>query len=336
MRALPKERLDLIDALLAEGELRGITAAILEKDEHLTDALKALLSLTYPGMRLVFCGGSSLSKAHGLIERMSEDADLKVVLDPTTSLLSGNQLRQRLSALREHVETTLTGIELVQERQHAKSLNNNHYMHSQWTYARNYQSADGLRPNLQIELTTRTPVLPTDRRMVTYLADRLAGQTQNEFDVETVCIAETLAEKVLSFLRRFAQHRAGAMTRDWDTALVRHIHDVHCIHLNDPLVIEDAAPAFAALVAGDQVAFGRQHPEFSQDAVSVLTTALSKVKVDAQTHREYERNLLPLLYGNSHPNFEEAFTSFELVATQLIATLCEEDELIETPGESLG
>ena len=42
MRALRPERLELIDALVAETALGGITAGLLEKDEHLTDALRAL------------------------------------------------------------------------------------------------------------------------------------------------------------------------------------------------------------------------------------------------------------------------------------------------------
>lgn len=39
------------------------------------------LDIRHPNTRLVFCGGTSLSKAYELIERMSEEVDLKVVLD---------------------------------------------------------------------------------------------------------------------------------------------------------------------------------------------------------------------------------------------------------------
>jgi len=42
--------------------------------------LKTIFELQFESVSLVFCGGTSLSKSHGLIERMSEDADLKVVL----------------------------------------------------------------------------------------------------------------------------------------------------------------------------------------------------------------------------------------------------------------
>lgn len=88
MRGLRPEQLELIDALVAETALGGITAGLLEKDEHLTDALRALFALRLDGMSLVFCGGTSLSKAHRLIERMSEDADLKIVLSAQPQPLS--------------------------------------------------------------------------------------------------------------------------------------------------------------------------------------------------------------------------------------------------------
>lgn len=94
MRTLSAERLELIDALVAEADIGGITAALLEKDEHLTAALQAIFALKFEHASLVFCGGTSLSKAHGLIERMSEDADIKIVLSPDAANWSQNQLRR--------------------------------------------------------------------------------------------------------------------------------------------------------------------------------------------------------------------------------------------------
>ena len=94
MKVLSSERQDLIDALVAETAMGGITAGLLERDEHLTDVLRALFALPLDGMRLVFCGGTSLPKAHGLIERMSEDADVTMVLSSSSEALSGKQIRK--------------------------------------------------------------------------------------------------------------------------------------------------------------------------------------------------------------------------------------------------
>ncbi len=57
----------------------GIRPTIIEKDFWVCFALKVLFQKSRFGKSLVFKGGTSLSKVHGLIERFSEDIDL--VLD---------------------------------------------------------------------------------------------------------------------------------------------------------------------------------------------------------------------------------------------------------------
>ena len=57
----------------------GIRPTIIEKDFWVCLVLKLLFLKSPYGQSLVFKGGTSLSKAYGLIERFSEDIDL--VLD---------------------------------------------------------------------------------------------------------------------------------------------------------------------------------------------------------------------------------------------------------------
>ncbi len=322
MRTLTFDRLDLIDALLAETDTGNITAALLEKDEHLTDALLAIFRLRFEHARLVFCGGTSLSKGHGLIERMSEDADIKVVLSDSTQGWSKNRLRRYLGdEVRNRVLQTLSTTGLVEDVSLRRSLNDNQYLHSQWSYQRAYDGVTALRPNLQIELIVRRPVLPTTVIHIGPLTDHLAQRTGHTCPVEVISIAETLAEKVLSFLRRFAQHRAGRMQQDWDTALVRHVYDVHCIVSRAPDLVADAAEAFLALVQGDIEEFGYQDPAFARDSKTVLSDALGAMRCDRQIRQEYDVVLLPLIYGRIRPTFAEAMASFEPVARRLLNVL---------------
>ena len=55
---------------------RGINAAIIEKDFWVCWVLKQLFIATALQNRMVFKGGTSLSKVFGLIDRFSEDIDL--------------------------------------------------------------------------------------------------------------------------------------------------------------------------------------------------------------------------------------------------------------------
>lgn len=318
MRSLSSARRELIEALIAERDVGGITAALLEKDDHLTDALRAVFSLKIEGLRLIFCGGSSLSKAHGLIERMSEDADIKVVGTDEAASWSKSRLRTELRGLRKTVTSAMNDLGFVEDAQQASSLNENRFVHSQWAYEKAYEGAAALRPNLQLEFVYRKPVLATDRCAINSLADRLAGRGGDTFEVETISIAETQAEKVLSFLRRFSQHRTGQMNREWDGALVRHIYDVHCIHSAHPELLASSAVAFSQLVAGDVSEFGRQQPDFAANPVAILVDALEQSAKDQQTLMEFDRNLLPLVYGHHRTAFTDAFLSFETVARKLL------------------
>lgn len=54
---------------------RGVNAALIEKDFWVCWVLKQLFADPELGTRLVFKGGTSLSKVFGLIDRFSEDID---------------------------------------------------------------------------------------------------------------------------------------------------------------------------------------------------------------------------------------------------------------------
>lgn len=202
--------------------------------------------------------------------------------------------------------------------QRCAARSDNQYVHSQWNYQRAYDGVTALRPNLQIEWIVRRTVLPTTVVDIGALTDRLARRTGNTCPVAVISIAETLAEKVLSFLRRFAQHRAGRMQQEWDTALVRHVYDAYCIVSGAPSLVEEAIDAFVILLQGDIEEFGYQDPAFVRDPKAVMSQALAAMRADQQTRREYDTVLLPLIYGRVKPPFVEAMASFEQVAWRLL------------------
>ncbi len=61
----------LSDVREADDRLARLPEAMLEKDVFITEALLAVAALQNAAMGVIFCGGTSLSKAHRLIERMS-------------------------------------------------------------------------------------------------------------------------------------------------------------------------------------------------------------------------------------------------------------------------
>ena len=318
MKIISEEQKELIDSITAEGLAGNLSAFILEKDVHVTDALHALAKLRHEHVQFVFCGGTSLSKAHGLIERMSEDVDLKVVLDPAHGL-SQSGVKAHLSKLKNAVVHAMQALDfgLIEAEQFA--LNANRYFASGWNYRSRYNAHTSLRPHLSLEFTVRTPNFEVGQKPIGYLIDQLASRDGSSAQMACVAVEETLAEKVLSFLRRHAEHRAGVREK-WDQALVRHIYDAYCIVGSNAALVDRAATHFRRLVEYDRDEF-RHHVSFVDDPKQCMAATLATAETEEQTKREYDQVLLPLIYGATRPSFTEAFAVFKSAASKLLATL---------------
>lgn len=115
IRAPREDRLDLF---LATASRLGTPVGNVEKDFWVCWTLDALYHrLPSDRPRLLFKGGTSLSKAYGLIQRFSEDIDVTVFRDdldePATveeiEALSGRKRRAKLDAIRDACRAYVTG-----------------------------------------------------------------------------------------------------------------------------------------------------------------------------------------------------------------------------------
>jgi len=226
-----------LEDLSAEGLLKGLPLQTAEKDIHVTELLRGLsLAQVHhdhfssidsrqgdarrhdPGIRLVFSGGTCLSKAYALIDRMSEDIDIKVVLDPTpTPLKKGRGDRARLNALHDLIAELLEelGFPILEypEGSNPAIRDSHRYYVVGAGYKTRYDEFASLRPELKLELIQRTPLLPLERREFGYLHEHIAGIPLScPLTIECVSMAETAVEKVLSLLRRCAYKWDGHQT----------------------------------------------------------------------------------------------------------------------------
>ncbi len=316
MRTISKDQVTFISAVLTETDT-DFNEAILEKDIHVTDMLGVLANLNHDKFDIIFCGGTSLSKAHNLIQRMSEDVDLKLVLRPGI-LLGTSQLKKELKKFRRSVEAQM--LELSFELEGTHTLNEGKYSASNWTYQQAFPQVNSLRPHLSLEFTFRKPEYPTTRIDIDYLHNRLVNTAAPIAEIECVAVEEILAEKVLSFLRRHAQNRAGHMKQEWDAALVRHIYDTYCIVTRDYGYVERAKEHFHALVAYDTQEFDRD-PNFSTNPKQTMLNALNVAETEQQCIEEYNTRLIPLIYGDLRPSYQDAFAVFKQCALELLSTI---------------
>ncbi len=100
---------------------RDVTPIIIEKDFWVCWTLRRLMETPILGNNLTFKGGTSLSKAYGIIERFSEDIDLTIgrdapmiadTLPPMEDGISGNECERRTKALKAAAQSYVETIAL--------------------------------------------------------------------------------------------------------------------------------------------------------------------------------------------------------------------------------
>ena len=219
MRSIDKnEAAQIVDLINEEG--LSIDAFALEKDFHVGAALTALSKIKDPTFDLIFCGGTCLSKAYGLLDRLSEDVDIKVVTKPGMDLTPG-KLRSALSALKQKVVDALIAEGFDKEQfEETKDVDgkkvkvainardSNKYITFSVRYLSHFQQADDMRGRLLIELNHTSLSRPKISLTAESLFERLRGANPKlPVKMDCVDLTEAAVEKLISFPRRLAMHK---------------------------------------------------------------------------------------------------------------------------------
>lgn len=317
-----------------------ISASAIEKDILVREAILTIKDAGQKeGCQLVFAGGTALSQAHQIIERMSEDADFRIIVPEG---LSNGQTRKLLSMIKTEVVSLLdeAGFPLVGEM---RGRNNNAYMMGEFSYqSRFFNTNAAMREHLKLEITAFAPITPVSELRLATIVDRVMGVVSSEVTIPTVSVIDTLADKMVGYLRRTAQERAGLTRGDYDQRLVRHLYDTCC-------VVErlSSSPDFDAdqftkrlselatlTVARDVATYGNQDKAFADNPHAVLQSELNYIQDDVVRDR-YRKFCETMIWGRK-PSFDEAAGSFATLAST--ALIVPQDNLeigeVSAPAEA--
>ncbi|MES2262664.1 MAG: nucleotidyl transferase AbiEii/AbiGii toxin family protein [Pseudomonadota bacterium] len=308
MKTISKVAATLISDFSAETEL-SLPAYALEKDHHVLDAIK-IVSMMPPSahFRLVFCGGTCLSKAYGILERMSEDVDFKVVPTEAGGVLGTAALRREMGIYVKSIAAALEAGGFGTDAVLRRSRDDNKYSALDISYGSVFEKPDSLRPHLLFELNYTTLADETATLPIGALFDRLAfGAYRDPIDIECVSLREALAEKLVSFPRRLAMRLSkmapGASLADqpgWDQALVRHVYDVNRIVEAHPDFLrhpEATCRLVARAISTDAGEFASQHPAFALAPRAELVGALVWAKTSKELAGQYDRFVADMVYA---------------------------------------
>lgn len=235
---------------------RDLTPIIIEKDFWVCWTLRRLAATPELKDHITFKGGTSLSKAYGIIQRFSEDIDLTIrrdaplideVAPPMEAGISGNERGRRIKALRaaaqayvgtvampsltKAIEAALGtaegwSVELDPEDKDVQTLLFNYPRTSGW--GNNWGSAWGgdagtgyIKPRIKLEYGARGEPEPFEERgIVPYLAEEFPDELPDAKTlVPTLSIVRTYWEKATLL---HALHHKGALGK----GLSRHYYDL--------------------------------------------------------------------------------------------------------------
>ena len=218
----------LAEAAGSIADVTGIPVAQVEKDFWITEVLRGVAAHgSEAEVTAVFKGGTSLSKAFGLIRRFSEDVDIVVVLAG-----SGSSAAHRI--LKSFVEAAenATGLPAeIDEAATSRGVRRTALFH----YPTDAQS-DALSTGVRLELGTRGGAMPTQRCFITSLLDQF--QSFRTSGIETLigppiemhvqAPVRTLIEKLM--IVHHAAVEGDVVERQ---RLVRHYYDIWCLLRSD-------------------------------------------------------------------------------------------------------
>ena len=230
----------------------GSTPANVEKDFWVCWTLDALFNgLAAGGPRLLFKGGTSLSKGFNLINRFSEDIDVTVFREDigecasieVLQALSNTARKAKLDAIRAACEAYVQGplqdclTAIVTSTAARTGLDTNRFQvrvdeDDSQTLLLWYPGAtpanDYLRPAVKIELGAKSALDPNSQRTIRPYADLDApGLDMSVGNVTTVDPERTFWDKVviLHGLRRWFERRGEL--RGGGQRVSRHYYDIH-------------------------------------------------------------------------------------------------------------
>jgi predicted nucleotidyltransferase component of viral defense system len=303
------------DAVEATAQSLNLRPVFVEKDYWIVYVLKQLAASEFAD-KVIFKGGTSLSKAYQCIQRFSEDIDL-AILSPGD--YSGNQL----SKLIKSVENSITK-EMTYQPGHVQEKKFGRNRSTVYGYVRFLEENDFgvVKDYILVEINCLTNPVPHEIRSIqTYIGQYLNAEGYqdttleyelNPFNLKVLSLRRTLFEKILSLNR---------LSYDGITKLVekaRHFYDIHklCQHpdLKDDLMNKSDFEILTKALEDDNVnetmtGDWKGKPLSSSPLFADLESTWAEVAPG------YRANLQGLIWDGNLPAQDQILTTLKRVRT---------------------
>lgn len=242
------------DAIIATAQNLGIPEVFVEKDYWVTYALFTLFNSDL-NKRIVFKGGTALSKCYRAINRFSEDIDLVVIKSPDDT---GNQLKAVLRKISKTVEPILPEIEVKDLTRKFGMIRKTAHHYPRIGVSGNLGQ---VRDFIIIESSWLGNSIPNEIFSISTLIFEGLGSNPvfqgrddlNPFEVRCLSFERTFCEKIMSLVR----FSYDASPIEALRLKIRHTYDLHMLLKLERISIFFDSPEFSNLIMevakGDQI-----------------------------------------------------------------------------------
>lgn len=204
--------------LLASVDPRNrFSAGVLEKDLAITAVLSIVagLEFEYP---VIFGGGTSLVKARGLMDRLSEDVDLKLVIPEGENR---SQKRKKIRQIRTELLSAFVtaGFEVTSSRTYFEGR----YTKIQLDYL-SWFAENPVSSSITVDLFAQVALAEAEYLPILDLLGATESAESNSLSkaimgMHVASLSETVPQKVVAFLSRLEQLQR-------QPKLIRHLYDI--------------------------------------------------------------------------------------------------------------
>lgn len=305
---------DAIRATAAHFNMRDI---FIEKDYWVTHVLKNLSTSSFKD-KIIFKGGTSLSKAFNCIDRFSEDIDLAILKDGQTN---DNQLKKQMKSAEQELTHLLEYFKHPNEEKRGRNRK------TFYRYPKVLQESDfgQIREHIQLEINTFTNPIPFEEGIIsTYISqflevngftDLITAYQLEPFQVKVLKRERTFFEKLMSLIR--LSYSGPSHLED----KIRHFYDMHMLlnqaDLSSQILTEGSYPLIDLVMADD-----KQNNIFSGDWLH-LPLSESPLFADVNTswkalNDTYTRELSQLSWSDSIPPAHEIIEMLNSIKAYLV------------------
>lgn len=312
------EHKDFEQAILAAEEHfkdRGLKATIIEKDYYVTEALRIVAAAA--GDRVIFKGGTSLSKGWNLIQRFSEDVDIFYEPSERAKRTIDREVKAISSRVAEHPALMLVEDESKTSGGFGRS--------DKFAYTQRFGGVGAISSRVLLEIgaaSGREPVarMPLRSYLAEFLSDTgasLGAEDEAAFEMSLLHFRRTFVEKLFAIHDKVELYKkAGRPIGSY----ARHYYDLSQLAKTGDVRTMLDSPEYAEIKADyDKISrefFGKNYNPPADLSFAASEAIFPPRELAKILGAQYEEQCRTLCYG-AYPTWDEVLATFEIFKGKL-------------------